>query len=239
MAGKRVRADSGFGGRFNKKPRKMLAMQRTPLMKQLSRIAEQKFVDKQTTGFITSTGTVTLINGIGTGTDQFNRIGKSVYLKTVTLTSTLLNANTGTSEPAHFIRLLLVRDNAPNGAATPVLADFLREIDNAGGATTTALSMQNTNNRKRFTFLIDKLITIPPWNLGNTNPGNSATAPLDMNFKRVLKINKRMQFSGTGTAIADIQTNAMYWVRVTDLARVPGTEPYVHVLQSRFDFVDM
>lgn len=239
MAGKRARSDSGFGGRFNKRPKKLLIMQRTPLMKQLSRLAEQKFVDRQTSGFVTTAGTVTLLNGIGTGTDQFNRIGKSVYMRTLTLTSTLLNAITATSEPAHFIRLLLVQDNSPNGAGAPVIADFLREINNVGTATTTALSMQNTNNRKRFKFIVDKLITIPPWNLGNTNAGNSATLPADMNFKRTIKLNKRMQFSGTATGIADIQTNALYWVTITDLAKVPGTEPYVNVLQTRIEFVDM
>jgi len=240
MVGKRKSA-GGYGGRgMAKRQRKLAPPTRTNLLKAVKSLSEDKFVDISPT-FTLDFATpyhINLLNGIATGSDLYQRVGRSVFMKQLNIDFQFQNINTGSSTPDLEMRVLVVLDKAPNGAALPVLADFLREINAAGAATTNLNSMQNTNNRERFKFLFDKKIGIPPWNVGATTTGAPALNMADCYWRKKIKLPKKMQFSGTGSAVSDIQTNALYVVMAHDQAAVIAA-PWQLKIQARVDFYDI
>lgn len=163
---------------------------------------ELKFVDVAASTVVSdTTGSITLLNGIGTGDDFNTRDGRQIIMKSVKVRGFHdLNADT----VAHLSRLLIVWDNAPNGAL-PAIIDIL--------AASTALAETNVNNQQRFTILGD-------WQsaFSGTIAAQSSMAGFDTSFLRYVKLNHITQYLNTGNTITSIQNGALYLVTIGNQA---------------------
>lgn len=164
---------------------------------------ELKTID---TGLITfasldnANGNFQLLNGVDTGTDYTNRIGRKIIAKSLLLRFQWypLSATT-TDSNGDALRMIIFCDEQANGVA-PIVTDILQ--------TANYLAPLNLSNRGRFKIIKDKLISMPGWT-------NAAGALVNGNaVPKVGKVFKTMSlpviFNGTGATVGSIQTNSMY-----------------------------
>lgn len=177
---------------------------------------ERKFLDTPVTEDFTTTGFVSPLNLIATGTDFTNRIGRKVCMKSFQLRCFI--GLESLSNPSGY-RHILVYDKQTNGN-TPAVTDIL---DNSvGGSLFNA--MINLNNRDRFVILWDK-----------TSSLNQA----GMNFiayKKYKKLNHETVYSGTTAAIGSIATGGLFLVTLGSVAA--GAADIDQVCTCRIRFVD-
>jgi len=181
---------------------------------------EQKVVDTASANYaLDTTGSVTLINGVATGTDYTNRIGRKVVWKSVQIRGLWVPADATVSN--NLCRICLVWDSQPNGAL-PTIADiFQQALGN---------SMLNLNNRDRFKMIMDKQFIAAEYSaVGQAVPGTGHIKA----FRKLTGL--ETIFDGTTAAIGDIQSGALLLVTL-------GTQPTAssHVLTAalRCRFVD-
>jgi len=103
----------------------------------------------------TVAGTFTPLNVPINGAEQYQRVGRRITLRSLSIKGFV---NFGATTVQDLARIIVVYDAQPN-AALPVLADILQN-SNAGLATTN-LSFHNLNNRDRFIFLKDYKVMLP------------------------------------------------------------------------------
>lgn len=154
---------------------------------------------------VTAGSAIILLNGVATGTDFTNRIGRKIVMRSILFRSSTFDSGAGatTGERA---RLLIIYDRQPNGA-TPVYTDIL----GTGGAAD-ALSPMSLNNRDRFVVLRDWLFSTEYANFaaGNITTGNS----IEYIKKCYKKLNLETVFSGTAATIGSIATGAVWMMAI-------------------------
>lgn len=91
------------------------------------------------------------------GTDFFQRVGRKVELKSLRLRGYFLPI--GSSTVTAYCRMIVLYDAQPN-AAFPAIQDVLQDCN--GGATTSAYSHPNLDNRERIKILRDKVFMLGP-----------------------------------------------------------------------------
>lgn len=179
---------------------------------------ELKFVDTVVNNTaVAATWTVTLCNGVATGTDITNRIGRKVQLKSLLFRSDWYNATGNNVSVAQGAtgRCVIIYDAQPNGAAAPVGTDIF--------TTQTIQAPMNLNNRDRFKVLKDFTYTINAFSTGAT--GILATGDAKNTFRKVYKnLNHEQIFSGTTAAQTDISTGAIYVCTCSDIANASYTD---------------
>lgn len=79
---------------------------------------ERKYIDNNTSTAVTSTGYFTLLNGCQEGTGSINRVGDSIFMKSVQVSGYVSNSDNASR--IFFISLLY--DKQPNGS-TPAFTD--------------------------------------------------------------------------------------------------------------------
>lgn len=172
---------------------------------------ELKFIDTQTTAEATSnTWKVNLINGVATGTDITNRIGRKITLKSLLVRLNVYNSMaTNTTNPQGVMgRIVLIYDTQPNSGTTPTGTDIF--------TTNTPFGFMNLNNRDRFKVLKDWQYAIGAWLISGT--GLLAAGSPENKMKTFYKkINYDEIFSGVGNTQGDIATGAMYLCHVCDV----------------------
>lgn len=151
-----------------------------------------------------TTGTVTLLNGVATGTDFTNRIGRKVCWKSI-LIQGVLSYETS-AQAASLSRVMLVYDSQPNGAL-PAITDVLL------AATSTA--PLNLNNRDRFRVIMDKRVVLGQ--VSNTATQSFATQSV-AEVRKYKKLNMETIFDGTTAAIADVQSGSIFMLTVGNAA---------------------
>lgn len=102
----------------------------------------------------TTTTAGTLLNLIKTGSSNYQRVGRKVFMRSIYLRGELEFSSPSEQKRGHY-RLLVVYDSQTNGAA-PTWADVIQAVDNAGGTTSEVWDGLNLGNRDRFRVLIDK-----------------------------------------------------------------------------------
>jgi len=148
-----------------------------------------------------TTGTVTLLSGVATGTDFTNRIGRKVVFKSF-LIQGLVNIQDNTVA-ANLSRVMIVYDTQPNGAL-PAVTDVLLASD--------ATAPLNLNNRDRFRVLMDKrYVTGVTDNTATQAIADRTVAGPLVKYK---KINLETIFDGTTAAIADIQSGSIFLLTI-------------------------
>ena len=93
-----------------------------------------------------TTGSLTLLNGLSQGDDFDNRSGRQVRFKSLQFRGSVEQHASATQT---FLRLIWVIDKQPN-ASTPVIGDIL--------TSTSIAATRNLDNRKRFVILKDILV---------------------------------------------------------------------------------
>lgn len=163
--------------------------------------AELKVVDTaQFASDFDTTGTFTLLNGVATGSDFNNRIGRKVCWKSLLVQGHIINE--GDPAVTNLCRFMVIYDSQPNGSL-PALTDVLT------AATSTA--PLNLNNRDRFKVLLDKRYALGSVSTTATQAVSDRTTALIHKYK---KINMDTIFDGTTAAIGDIQTGSIFALTV-------------------------
>jgi hypothetical protein len=180
--------------------------------KELKKELDKQIEDKQAGAVISATNAdniaqFTLINNIDQGTAQGQRVGTRIRLKSCNImTAFSVNGTAATLGPG-AVRELLILDHQPNGAAPNVTQLFLNTT-----AGLEYLSPMNENGKARYKVLMDKRFTVEI-------AGGSVNIPQLIQRKHHVKLSKALSiYNGTGTAIANINTNSLWYVVITNIS---------------------
>lgn len=143
---------------------------------------------------VSSTPAFSLLNGIANGTDENSRIGNQILSKDLEMRFNLAKHASATTV---FHRFVVFVDKEADGT-TPTSAELFEN-------TNYLQSPFNNDNRDRFIILWD--MKVPLW----------TEKPILM-WKKYVKLNFHIHFTGTTSAEADVQNNSIYMVRVSDQA---------------------
>ena len=156
----------------------------------LAAVGEKKTIDLATANYACdTTGSVTALNLVATGTDYTDRIGRKILMKSVNLIGTIVPQDTTVS--ANLSRVMLVYDKQPTGAL-PVITDILN--------TSNSLSQINLNNRDRFVILANHLFAGASYN--NTATQAVAGSPTTEVVHLYKKLNHEVIFGTVNGNIA-------------------------------------
>tara|TARA_B100000749_G_scaffold154224_1_gene118388 strand:+ start:772 stop:1398 length:627 start_codon:yes stop_codon:yes gene_type:complete len=165
--------------RYVKKDAKRLASAALRLARSNRRSIEVKEITNQSTGTVSSTGSVTSMTSIAEGDDLSQRNGRKVSLKSIQIRGFLLNNDLTTSDGT-FVRMMIVRDNTFKSTA-PLIADILQNSAVYG------LRAQEPEKKKAYTVLYDKFMGV------DVNSRNQIT------FEKFKKVSGEVIFDGTGS----------------------------------------
>lgn len=184
-----------------------------------TKFAEKKVVDVAPSSFAAdTTGSVTLLNGVATGTDFNNRIGRKTVLRSLNIIGHLIPQDSAVANT--LCRLIVVYDQQPNGAA-PAITDVLDTADSR--------SQLNLNNRDRFKVLVNHMVAL------SDNAANQVGSPSTSLVSIYRKINMETIFSGTGATAASIASGALFMITVGDNVAGAG---YNFSVSTRVRFED-
>jgi len=157
-----------------------------------------------------TTGTVTLLNGIAIGDDNTTRDGRQVCIKSVQVRGSVVQTDSSTINSR--ARILLVWDNACNGAAIAPVTDILTAADSA--------SFPKVDNSYRFTILLDQSFALG----GNSNTATQAysTGQGIYNVDMFKKMDSITQYIGSAATIGSVQNGALLMVTVGDTTALNG-----------------
>lgn len=159
---------------------------------------EWKYLDIALTQDYNSTMSLTLLNGLVPGTGASQRVGMKIIMKSIEMRANLKTTDAAGVE--QFIRAFLILDKQANGAAPAAITDILNAASVNG--------LRQLTNRKRFKILYDKEIAFGSKVVSTGSP-TSRILKLYMKFKKPIIVDYNSGVAGT---IADITTNALYWV---------------------------
>jgi len=182
--------------------------------------AELKVIDTaQATYELSTTPTITLLNGVAQGTEFNTRIGRKITMKSIQIRGYAAIVDSPASGSLN--RVMLIYDTQPNGAL-PAASDVL----NAN----TATSMLNLNNRDRFKVLMDKQFALGFYSAGNIASNAS------FNLKKFKKLNHDVIFSGSTNLIGVMTSGVIFLLTVG--TGVTGTATNKLVASFRIRFSD-
>lgn len=155
---------------------------------------ELKNIDVDTTfapPLVTAFASPQLLNGVAEGTSASTRIGRRILMKSFQYRA-ILDQTEGSNVSQH--RILVVYDKQPNGVA-PIMGDILQFNG--------FLSPLRLVNSDRFVVIIDEITEMAP------------TSNLNVSSHRYRKVNLETIFSGTGGAVANMNSGAV-WMSIAN-----------------------
>ena len=187
---------------------------------------ELKTIDTgPTTTNVTSTATLTLLNGVATGTDYTNRIGRKIRMRNLYIRYWMAPEDNTCND--NVVRCMIVYDNQTNGAA-PNITDILNS--------SSVVEQLNLNNRDRFKVLWDKLFILGAVsNIATQAFSNGHNTYSGKKFiKLPLKGAMEALFGGTGSTVGSIQTGSIYLVLLA-VATAGGSANFQYTTRIRFE----
>lgn len=172
-----------------------------------------------------TTGTVTLLNGVATGTDFTDRVGRKIVNTVVQVRGFLIPDTTTASTTTNCCRVLVIEDLQTNGVA-PTIASIFHEA--------TGTSFMNLNNRNRFRVLMDEQFVIGPINTTATTTLSPCPSSHSINFYK--KCNIPTVFEGTDATVASISEGALWLVTLSN--QPAGANDATFTFSSRVRFID-
>lgn len=166
-------------------------------VKTLKGLVNTEYKNKEvgTSATPSTTGTLTLLNGLAEGDDYNNRDGRSVRFKSLQISlATVLHASATTTR----IRWAIVLDR-----------DASNTVNSASIYSNEYASFRNLDNRRRFTFLKEGYFTMALY--------NGAPTPKIIDYYKKIDIHTIYDDSNNGD-ITDIRTNALYLYTWSDQA---------------------
>jgi len=103
----------------------------------------------------TAPPTPTLLNGCIAGSQNYNRIGRKINMKSLQFRGMIAAATVATAADDQLCRIVIVYDKQSNGAA-PTWANVVQSQSIAGTTSSATSDMVNLDNRDRFTIVRDK-----------------------------------------------------------------------------------
>lgn len=173
---------------------------------------ELKSVDSIATLDLTNTGAgsthTMLINGLIPGTDRFNRIGRRINVKKLSIRGFIHTSAVAPAVIDDVFRIAVIWDEQPTGVL-PTLQDLWQDVSVSGVTTASVMSHNNENNSARFRTL--RTITIP---INQEAQGMDQDPAVKRSFiKMNIPMNHITQYNaGVAGTLADIQTGAIYFV---------------------------
>lgn len=171
---------------------------------------ERKYIDITATTTSTSTAALVLLNGLSQGTSAITRNGQSIKMTSIFFHGLwTINASAATT----IGRVLIILDTQANGAA-PAAADVLV-------SPSAVLSPLVIGNGKRFIVLSDIRVSL------------SINGTEIIRRKKFMKCGYHVKFNtGNAGTIADIQTNSLYMLHVSDNG--VNAPSYAYWVRTRF-----
>lgn len=183
-----------------------------------------KYVDSTISGNAAYDQPPQLLNGIALGSENNNRIGRKVLLKSLYL-RLFISKVAGTAQNYSFpVRILIVYDRQTNGAA-PALSDILSSATGAA-----VESPNNLNNVDRFytCYDITREVQVTGGNSTNyTFTGVYMTKYCKLNLPQTFK-------SSAGTTVSDIATGSMYLFAIADSTAATAICSVAGIARLRF-----
>jgi len=184
---------------------------------------ELKYVDIASAGYAgDTTGSVTPLNLLAVGDDNTSRDGRQVTIKSVQVRGSVFPQDPST-QPT-MVRLLLVWDNAANGALATIAQILSAAHSN---------SFPLIDNANRFTILCDQQFCVGGFSTVATQ--SYAGSPMVLPVSIYKRLNTVTQYSGTTAAIASVQNGALLMVTIGDQAAGAGA---AFGLATRVRFTD-
>jgi len=156
-----------------------------------------------------------VLNLIQQGSGSWNRVGRKVKLASARLTGIIKMSNIpdGTTGEVrgNTVRMVLVWDKQPSGAAIPNFNDIFGKTIQDGTESTIFLDAIRYDNMERFTVLRDCVVQLNPSAVQSV--GTTALVESFAKFDEYVKLNGRETvFSGQNApmTIADISTGGLY-----------------------------
>lgn len=180
---------------------------------------EIKGVDTDVGGVVGAVLTTTNTNGdtvplnlIQQGAGSWNRVGRKTHLKSVRITgrATLALQAAANVEATSILRMVLIWDKQPSGAAIPAWDVIFGQTDQLGAETSNFLSPPRYDNMDRFRVLRDIKIHA---NSANVTTSTTTTGIREVCIDEFVKLPAlESVYSGQSNpmTIADISTGALY-----------------------------
>jgi len=186
-----------------------------------------------------ATAQIQVLNDINEGAGFYNRIGRTVCLRSLTLDYRLYPV-TGLTQPPqgiHYIRVAVVYDAQPNGSVA-TFANVFQNISVSGAVVNYGSSFPNVDNKDRFKILYDRVHQMNP---NAAAAGVSVGSMVDLTEshikKRIALKNLETKFSAATSANASgINTGALLFMCL-DYNSVNEIS-YNYILSSRCMFTD-
>lgn len=172
---------------------------RAPLM-------EWKFLDTAVNMTVSTSGALTLLNGLVPGTGAQQRVGQNIRLMTLELR--LLNFVTAATGTDQVHRIAVVLDKQCNAAAMTG-AQYLN--------TATIYGLRLLENRKRFKTYLDKCVYLN----ASAEPGAGCYWHSYIKFRRPVTVEYNTGNAGT---ITDIVSNSLYLYGIGSQATGAGLD---------------
>jgi len=173
-----------------------------------------------------STPVLLLLNGMAQGTTASTRIGRRINIKSI---QWMFDTESSTTSVWNGFRYMIIQDTQAN-AATPAFTD----IYDVAQPTT----FRNVSNMPRFKVLFDskEVLSVGPTPGAGGVPGSDTIATVHQGY---LKVNIPVQFNvGVAGTVADIQTNALYFVMIGNSAFSTLTDVQIYNGQVRIRYSD-
>lgn len=184
---------------------------------------EKKVLDTAYATYVCdTTGSVTLLTGIAQGDDFNQRDGRKIKITDVMIQGCVSAVDSVTDDV--YCTVMLIYDRQSNQGA-PTIADIF------SAANSTAF--MNLNNRERFKILSTDRVCLSRNNATATTAVGSCNQSI---INRYIKTDLVTIFDGTGGAVTDITTGAVFLVTLGDVAAGSGG---AYFASARVRFVDL
>ena len=178
----------------------------------------------------------TLLNDIGAGTAATQRIGRRIFPKSLHIKAWIHPPRASRIGRADMITISVIFDKQANGQAFNE-ADLLH----GSAAAANALSFNNLNNSNRFITLYKQSVAVGEVPQLNTNTSTRSFGPntffLDINVRSLEKKVSVVNYSGTGSGIADISEGA-FFLTCSGMHDPDADEEYLIAFNSRLRYTD-
>lgn len=166
--------------------------------------SEKKVIDSNSNIYVFATSPPsTLLNGCIAGSQNYNRIGRKIFMKSLQVRGYIHAATDGTATEGLF-RMIIVYDKQSNGAA-PAYTDVIRSQNVSGVNSSSAADMINLDNRDRFIILRDRAFAMSQQSTVATQA--VAGSNTDLFVDEYLRINMETIYNaGTAGTVGDITT---------------------------------
>lgn len=204
-------------------------------IKKIQSAIELKYVDNLYSSQVDNTPDLYLLNVMPAGTNPNNRIGNKVNATSIQFRGTLIS-NSLALDPTQ-VRIIVFWDQQANGAAPPIEGSTTAGTEGLLDVTVVTqpiMAPYSMEAQKRFSILYDKTYTINP-QVGVPGDEENSVVPVSLYIKKKIQLSRVVKYdNAAGGTIADIQTNSLYMVAISDRA----TEVPTFTFGSRFIFKD-